>query len=172
MRSRQKAVTVGVMVIVLTLIGGSVLVAAALRGSSGRHIAWFSYCETGLCVPLAYWGEATVTATYQPVGTSRRITRIDQTMSLYNARNNNLCNVGVGIVTDVFSERGAYLVQTVPIYRNGSYWIAASTLFVGGYSDVNLTVRNPRIRGRGIAAPQGGATCFGMRAYNFQFDIP
>lgn len=177
MSSRQKAARVGMMVIGLTLLSTSTVLAQTYRtrASSGRHNAWFSYCEQALrlpvCVPLVYPGEATVAVTYRAGGEWRDISRIEQTMSLYNARTNNICNLGVGIVTDVYASRGASFIQTVPIYRYGSYIYASSTLFVGGYSDVRFSLRNPRIYGRGFAAPRGGATCFGSRAYNFYFDL-
>lgn len=177
MPSRQKAAWVGLMVIGLTLLATSTVIAQTFRAraSSGRHNAWFTYCEQhlrlGVCVPLVYPGEATVTVTYRAGGEWRDISRIEQTMSLYNARTNNICNVGVGIVTDVYANRGAAFIQRVPIYRYGSYIYAASTLFIGGYSDVQFSLRNPRLYGRGVAVPRGGATCFGGREYNFYFDL-
>ena len=166
-RPRSKIAILAVLAIALTI--SALVSAASLRSASGQRWATFVYCEW-LCLPVGYWGEGTVTATYQPSGASTRITRIEQTMSLFNARNNP-CSLGVGITTQIFADRGATLVATVPVYNRGSYWLAPTTLFYGGYSDVNYNVRNPRLRGRGFAGPAGSTTCLGWRNFEWDFNL-
>jgi hypothetical protein len=169
---RMKSIGKGrIVVLTAILVAGAaaVAVAATTRSTSGQRLALFVYCDL-VCVPTSAWGEATVTATYQASGASKRITRIEQTMSLYNARNNP-CKLSVGMVTEVYANRGASRVATVGVARQGSYWIAANTVFYGGYTDLNLTVRDPRLKGRGFAAPGAGATCLGFKNYDWTFDL-
>lgn len=172
MRERKRAMKLGLAILTVVTVAvvlGALVSAASTRSSSGQRWATFVYCEI-LCLPVGYYGEGTVTATYQNSGTSMRITRIEQTMSLYNARNNP-CRLGVGITTQVFADRGASLVATVQVQTKGTYWLAPSTEFYGGYSNVNLTVRNPRLRGRGFAAPGGGSTCLGWKSFDWDFNL-
>jgi hypothetical protein len=169
MKSVSKA-KVAVLAAVLVAAVASVAAAATTRSTSGRQVAYFLYCGGIICVPTSVVGEATVTATHYPSGTSKRITRIEQTMSLYYARNHP-CKFGVGITTEVYADRGAYRVTTVYVAQRGSYWIDSNTVFYGGYTDLNLTVRNPRLRGRGFAAPGAGATCLGFKNFDWTFDL-
>jgi hypothetical protein len=155
----------------LGLILSATVMAASKSSTSGRSFATFLYCSEFFCVPIGYWGEGTVTTTFTPSGTTMRISRIEQTMSLYYA-SNNPCGIGVAIDTQIFRDRGAALVATIPVYTRGTYWISPTTLFYGGYSNIDISVPNPRLRGRGFASVGPGSSCLGWKSFNWDFDLP
>ena len=148
---------------------------------SPREVARFGLCEQdrvfGLCLPGTFLWQGVVRIDYDWVFDSRRqgfdvvIKHIDQSVLMLGANRPNIpCNIGMGISTDVFENRGGHLVDTLTVARPGSYIFPPTALSFGGITDPFLRVFNPRLKTTAVASI--APPCLGIETLQWTFDLP
>ncbi len=133
LKRRMSRRIVAMLFALLLLIPATSALTASDYSSKTGQTAAFSYCGSGVCVPLAYVWDGGVRTFYDWADLYHiTLHTVDQSVTMRDARNSP-CSIGMGISTDTFLDGNFY--GTVYRAREGSYAIGPNDIVWGGFTD-------------------------------------
>jgi len=125
-------------------------------------IAYFTWCTSGVCVPMPYRWQASLSVEYdiyydQSIGTNWVfIKKVDQTVSMYGT-GSNPCDIRMSATTKGYDKWGNFY-WTIRATNPGSYLYGSNTSFWGGATYPNWWIPGPKLK---MTAVAGSNKCVG-----------